>query len=633
MNTKKILFFLLSIGCFFSCSDYLDIVPDKIATIDNAFANKNEAEKYLMTCYSYIPSFHEHDKNVGLLGADELWAYYPGSEFDTWMIARGQQNTNDPYMNFWEGKRGGKNLYNALRDCNIFLENVEDTEKVSDLTATMRQRWIGEVKFLKAYFHFLLFRAYGPIVIVDKNLPIDTPAQETQKERSTTDEVVDYIAGLLDEAYEYLPQDITNKTEELGRLTKPAALMLKARLLVTAASPLFNGNPDYADFKDKEGVHLFSTEYDEKKWVKASEACYDAIESCELNNIELYIFKLDDKLSETTQIQMNIRNSIGEKWNNELIWGLSGRPVSGLQSFCMARIDPRNLGNMWAAQERLNPTIEIANIFYTDKGIPMDEDKTWDYSGRYTIQVAENSDRFNLAEGYATAKLNFNRENRYYASLAFDGSVWYMKNSPSGSDENTYTVKSRMGQPQAKLGAYNYSVTGYWPKKLINWKFELSNNSSTTEWFPWPEMRLADLYLLYAEALNESGHTQEALPWIDMVRARADLKGVEYSWKNFSTKSEKYKTKSGLREIIQQERAIELIFEGHRFWDLRRWKIAPNILNQKIHGWDIDQESPEAYYRPKVLFDQEFVAPRDYLFPLREESLYNNTKLVQNPGW
>ncbi|WP_197027684.1 RagB/SusD family nutrient uptake outer membrane protein [Prevotella sp. 10(H)] len=291
MTTKKILFSVLLMCCFFSCNDYLDIVPDKIATIENAFANRNEAEKYLMTCYSYIPSHHQHTGNIALTGADELWAYYPGSDFDPWMIARGSQNTNDPYMNFWEGKRGGKSLYNALHDCNIFLENVENTEKVPDLTTTMRQRWIGEVKFLKAYYHFLLFRIYGPIVIVDKNIPIDAQPLEMQKKRSSVDEVVEYIADLLDDAYEYLPQEVTNRTEELGRVTRPAALTLKAKLLVTAASPLFNGNPDYADFVDKEGMHLFSTEYDQSKWVKAAEACYDAIESCKLNNIELYTFK------------------------------------------------------------------------------------------------------------------------------------------------------------------------------------------------------------------------------------------------------------------------------------------------------------------------------------------------------
>ncbi len=634
MNAKKsIFFFLILISSFFSCSDYLDIIPDKIAVLDNAFANKNEAEKYLMTCYSYIPSHQDHTGNIGLMGADELWAYYPGSDFSPWMIARGLQNSNDPYMNFWEGRNGGGTLYNAIRDCNIFLENVEVNNKVPDLTSTMRQKWIGEVKFLKAYYYFLLFRMYGPIVIVDQNVDVDAPADEMQKRRSSVDEVVLYISDLLDEAYEYLPQMITNRTEELGHVTKPAALTLKAKLLVTAASPLFNGNPDYADFVDKEGNHLFNADYEQEKWDLAAEACSEAIVSCNLSNVELYRFTSNERLSDTTRIQMNIRNSFSEKWNSEIIWGLSGRAVNTLQSFSMARIDPENLGNMWAAQERLNPTIEIASKFYTDKGVPMNEDKTWDYAGRFDSQTASENERFNLAAGYTTAKLNYHRENRYYASIAFDGSVWYMQNSRSGSDENTFTVKARVGQPQAKLGAYNYSVTGYWPKKLINWKFVLSSNSSTTEWFPWPELRLADLYLLYAEALNECDLQNEAIDWIDLIRERAGLEGVAYSWDNYSTKPDKYKTKDGLREIIHQERTVELVFEGQRFWDIRRWKSAAEELNQKIHGWDIDQETPEAYYRPRVLFDQEFKSPRDYLWPLREEALYLNEKLVQNPGW
>lgn len=616
-----------------SC-DYLDIVPDKIATIENAFANKNEAEKFLTTCYSYIPDYHSQSGNIGLLGADELWAYYPGTDYIPWMIARGLQNSNDPYMNYWEGKNGGKPMYKAINDCNTFLENVEDIEKIEDLSATMRKRWVGEVKFLKAYYHFQLFRMYGPIVVKDKNIPITAPLEEMQMKRLPVDQVVNYIANLLDDAIvSGLPQTITNKTEEIGRATIPAVLTLKAKLLVLAASPLFNGNTDYADFRDKDGDLLFNTTYELSKWERAAKACEEAITSTVLSEMKLYEFSGNDRLSETTKTQMSIRNSIGEKWNSEIIWGLSGRAVSDLQSLCMARIDPNYLGNMWAAQERLNPTIEIANKFYTSNGVPMNEDKTWDYIGRFSKKKAEHNDRFNLAEGYETAKINFERENRYYASLAFDGSVWYMQNSYSGSDENTFTVKSRMGQPQAKLGAYNYSVTGYWPKKLINWKFVLSTNSSTTEWFPWPELRLADLYLLYAEALNESGKMQEALTWIDQVRERAGLDSVASSWENFSTKPTKYKTKEGLREIIHQERSIEFVFEGERFWDLRRWKTASDVLNQQIHGWDIDQEEVSAYYRPKVLFTQEFIAPRDYLFPLRTESLYDNKKLVQNPGW
>jgi hypothetical protein len=374
-------------------------------------------------------------------------------------------------MNYWNGTRGGNGLYKAIRDCNIFLENVSDLSKVSNLDPVMRKRWIGEVQFLKAYFHFYLFRMYGPIVIVDKNLPISASPEEVRLKRSPVDSVVNFISNLLDTAALNLPQIIINQSTELGRVTKPVALALKARLLVTAASPLFNGNSDFAGFTDKDGVHLFSPESDPAKWDKAAQACKDAVESCESNGIQLYTFNSFLALSDTTITEMSIRNCVTEKWNSELIWGLSGRRGDGIQSECMARIDPAYPLNIWGARDLLNPTLNIAELFYTENGVPINEDKNWNYANRYNILAATHDEHYNLIEGYSNAAFHHKRELRFYANLAFDGSTWYMQNSPSGSDENTWTVKARVGGPQARLGAYNFSVTGFWPKKLFNWKY------------------------------------------------------------------------------------------------------------------------------------------------------------------
>lgn len=634
---KKIHIIILTIVCslvgtLYSCDDYLDVIPDNIATLDNSFSNRNEAEKYLFTCYSYLPNNHTGWGNIGLMGADELWVIYPGNDHTPWMIARGLQNANDPYMNCWDGHNGGKAYYKAIRDCNIFLEYVEDRTKVQDLSITMRLRWISEVKYLKAYYHFQLFRMYGPIVIVDKNLPVYSEPGDIDLKRDPVDEVVQYISDLLDEAYTDLPQDITNRVEELGRVTKPAALTLKAKLWLTAASPLFNGNPDYADFTDKENKALFNPVYDATKWDKAVEACKLAIQSCEDSFMKLYTFDSYLPISDDTKLQMTLRNSFSDKWNSELIWGLSGRSVTQLQVDCMARIDPKYLLNMWAARDLMNPTLDITNQYYTENGVPINEDKEWNYSGRNDISVVNEADRYKLVKGYETANIHIGREARFYANLAFDGAVWYMENNRNNDDE-AWTVKSRVGQPQAKMGTYNYSVTGYWTKKLVNWKYVLTDNSSTYEPYPWPEFRLSDLYLMYAEALNEAGNSNEAIVWLDKIRERAGLKGVKESWTAHSTRPNKYASKEGLREIIHQERTIELMFEGQRFWDIRRWKEADKVMNKKVYGWDIDQESPEAYYRPKPLFEQEFVSPRDYLFPIKKETLLLNTNLVQNPGW
>ena len=157
----------------FSCDNYLDVVPDNVATIDDAFVDRASAEKFLATCYSYLPNFGDPWVNAGIGAGDEVWfnEEIVGSDFNSALIARGLQNATDPHLNFWDGRMRGKNLYIGFRDCNIFLEEIHNAV---GLTESERKRWIAEVKFLKAYYHFWLFKSYGPIPIIKENLPIYT---------------------------------------------------------------------------------------------------------------------------------------------------------------------------------------------------------------------------------------------------------------------------------------------------------------------------------------------------------------------------------------------------------------------------------------------------------------------------
>ena len=527
--------------------------------------------------------------------------------------------------------------YRGIRDCNIFLENVSDMSKVGDLTPSMRKRWLAEVKFLKAYYHFCLFRMYGPIVIADDNLPISATPEEVRKKREPVDKVVQYIVDLLDECLEDLPRVISNKGSVLGRVTQIANLTLKARLLVTAASPLFNGNKDYANYVDKDGEHLFNSTEDPTKWDTAIAACEAAIEASQNPELglELYSYKSNLILSDETKCQLSIRNSVTEKWNTELIWGLSSRSDAHLQSLCMTRVGAYP-NNMWGGQEMLNPTMEATNLYYTKNGVPMDEDKTWNYADRFKVKMHTNEQPYELASYYETIQMNFDREPRFYANIGFDGCTWYQYNCPSDSEKDIWTTKNRAGQAQGKLGTNSYTTTGYWTKKLVSVTYEVTQSGYTTERFPWPEMRLTDLYLLYAEALNEKddvNNRELAISYLDQIRARAGLKGIKESWDTYSKYPNRYKTQEGLREIIQRERAIELMFEGSRFWDLRRWKTANKVLNEKIHGWNFEGETPAEYYSQRTLYTLKFIAPRDYFWPIHQNDLVVNPKLVQNPGW
>lgn len=604
---------------------YLDIVPDDVATIDNAFVMRSAAEKFLFTCYSYLPDEDNLQQDPAFLGGDECWTY--ASNMVPWRIARGEQGVVEPLVNYWDGLQGGTPAFKAIRDCNIFLANID---KVPDIDDFEKARWVAEVKFLKAFYHWLLLRMYGPIPLMDKNLPVSSATAAVKVSRQPVDSCFAYITGLLDEAARDLPDRIEVEAIERGRITKGIALAIKARILLAEASPLFNGNPDYAGFTDRDGQHLFAATADPGKWQRAADACLEAITFCEAQGAALYYWDPNHQgLSDTTIVKMNIRNAITDKWNPEIIWGDPNSRANFLQWCAQARLLPEATPNIWSL---MAPTLRMAELFYTDKGLPIDEDKTWPYADRYKLRTATAADRFNIKEGYQTVGLHFQREPRFYADLGFDGGIWYGQGR--FDDKDPYYVQGKMGQAAARKDVAYYSVTGYYAKKLANYNNPVSQSVSyAAETYPWPRIRLAELYLSYAEALNEAqGPGPEVYRWIDLVRARAGLPGLEASWTQYARNPDRIKTKAGLRRIIHQERNIELAFEGRRFWDLRRWKEAETLLNGPVLGWDIEQESAQDFYRLQVLYNQTF-RKRDYFWPIRERELINNERLVQNPGW
>lgn len=632
MKNIKIVLIIILLGSVASCKKYLDVVPDNVATLENAFTMRNTAETYLFTCYSYLPSEASAFTNPGFVAGDENWFNYPGASIPVTAttIARNNQNVVDPSLNFWDGTQGGEALYNGIRDCNIFLENIG---KVPDMDQFEKDQWASEVKFLKAYYHFWLLRMYGPIPLIRENLPVTASKEELEVERKPVDECFNYIVGLIDSAVVRLPDKVSSETSELGRVTRPIAMSMKAKILVYAASPLFNGNTDYVGFKSKNGTPLFNAVYDRLKWEKAVNACKEAIEICHASGHRLYYYNqsvTQYPVSDVTRTQMNIRNSVCEKWNNEIIWGNTNSMASSIQSQCTPRgLDPTKI--TIGTGGNFGPPLNVVENFYSKNGVPITEDNTWDYAKRYDLKIVTDVDKYNLISGYTTARLNFDREPRFYADLAFDGAIWYGQGRYDES--NSFTFKSKLGQPQSRVTPYNYTATGYQTKKLVSYNSVMTTSYQISQ-YPWPVIRLADLYLLFAEALNEYNDdpTSEVYDYLNLVRERAGLKTVQESWTQFSTSPNKYLTKPGLRQIIHQERTIELAFEGHRFWDLLRWKEAANVLTGPVKGWSIDQSDETTYYKPKVLFNRTFTL-RDYFWPIKESNLSMNQKLIQNPGW
>lgn len=642
MKHIKIILLIGFLSTICSCKKYLDVIPDSIATIENAFTLRTSAEKYLFTCYSYMPNDGSFNDNAAFNSGDEVWYMDPIRDVDATYtnIAKGQQNSAAPLGNYWSGISRGKPLFQGLRDCNTFLANIG---KVAELNEYERERWIAEVKFLKAYYTFCLVRMYGPVPLMKENLPISASPEEVKVYREPVDDCFAYIVELLDEAIanDLLPDRIVGvESTELGRITKSIARAFKAKVLVTAASPLFNGNTDYANMKDNKGRQLISQTFDLKKWEVAVAACKDAIEFCQGNGYQLATFQGNTgyTLNDTIKRELDIRTALTAKINNtEVIWPNTNSRAGDMQRYSMANLN--TFTSTSNAKSIIAPTLKMAELFYTKNGVPITEDKFWNYGDRYTLKTAVASDRFYVRLGEQSVALHFDREPRFYADMGFDRGIWFgnwVSNYDCTLPAGLLYVKGRRGETAARQGASNYSITGYYSKKLVNietFGAADGNMTSNTVQYPWPEMRMADLYLLYAESLNElNGPGAETYKWINLVRARAGLKSVEASWEASSKDPSKYKSKTGLRDIIQQERSIELMFEGQRYWDLKRWKTAHIALNNPVKGWDITQLDAPAYYKQVLLFDQRF-GLKDYLWPIEIGELRINQNLVQNIGW
>ncbi|WP_299551491.1 RagB/SusD family nutrient uptake outer membrane protein [Seonamhaeicola sp.] len=666
ININKSFLIILAIILATSCSDFLDVVPDDIATIEDAFDDQNSAKSYLYTCYSWMPNLGNQSNNPTFYGGDEvlidptnLAAISNLTNINLWNIALGEQNVDTPLADYWTGNGGGKNMYNGIRDCNIFIENIDN---VISIELSERLRWKAEAKFLKAYYHFYLFRMYGPIILVDENISIDAPTNEFQQFRSTVDECVTFIADLFREAADDLPNIITDRELELGRATKPAAYAMRARVLTYAASPLFNGNGDYSSLVDKRGISLFPQTFDETKWQVAAEACKQAIDTAEASGATLFRFdpneialpsgqSVADVPEEIINV-LTIQQSLSERWTEEKLFvSTEGRAGGGLQNQAQARTHTRFSNNINVGCN-FSPPLRIAEMFYTKNGVPIDEDTTWDYENRYQLRnytTATDTDtngngvpdnQYYVKNGETTINLHFDREVRFYGSLGFDRGIWYgnpaVYNGSTNAGYEDHYLEGRGASEYSgtNQGAGRRSSTGYYAKKVTNFNNTIRHdgNGTSVRDYPFPEIRLADLYLLYAECLNEVGDITAAQINIDIVRERAGLDGVAASWANFSSQPDKPSNKVGLRDIIQQERMIELAFEGQRFWDLRRWKLAEQYYNQPYKGWNIEAETPEDYYIPVTGLVRSF-SFKEYLWPIRTNEILTNPNLIQNVGW
>jgi hypothetical protein len=633
-----------------SCSNYLNVVPDSTLKLEDIFSTKVEAWNGLAKVYSYMPDEYDQHSSSWLLGDEWINNITYDLTADSYRpirIMRGLQDIGTAMLGYWSGTGGGRPLYQAIRQANVFLTNID---LVKDLEEIERKDWIAQVKFLKAYYYFLLLQRYGPIIINDELVAPDAMAEDLFHQRAPVEDCFDLILRLMNEAIPDLKEHVDSN--ELGQVDKVAATAIKARVLLFRASPFFNGNKDYQNFLDHNKQPFFPQEDDREKWKDVIDAVEEAITVAKSHGLDLYtyegtpyLYDVEDYEHDPQKMQTlyTLRLVVCEPWNKELLWGLSNLQYTGENNlaFRSAIRLPTGYGQGYTnttgfSRQEIGATYRMLERYYTKNGIPVEEDKTIDNSSIYDIVTTPGIeepkyDEFRglMQPGAKTINLYLNREPRFYANLGISGGYW-----------RAHSVRINTMMFSGTDGGYNSSFpTNYIPsgigvQKLVHPE-STSGNWQRVIRYPFPVIRMADLYLMKAEALNEYyGPSQDVYDAINIVRRRAGIPDVETVWSNSDLVRtvNKHTEQEGMKEIILRERSIEFAFEGSRYWDVVRHKKAFTEFLTPVLGWTYNGTSAETFFVRQVLQSRKF-STRDYLWPIDLNEMNTNGRLIQNPGW
>lgn len=614
---KRILILLISASLLIYSCDFLDIVPDDTSTLADAFRNESTAEAFVYSCYSYIPVYNNCRNNFSWFMSNELVCskHWGLQWFNFLKMQQAQYSASTPVLDIWQ------QCYQGIKQCYIFLGNIDNVVPVNTSPsqyAANKKKWIGEVKFLIAYYHSMLLQHYGPIVVADSEIPMAGTGEELFRPRRTYDDCVEAIAKMFDDAIVDLPSNVPSL--EYGKATKVVAQSLKARMYLFAASPLYNGNSEfYSDFKDKNGTHLISQTPNKEKWKKAMDETKKAIQMAEAENIALYKYTKKSGLSKFEQAVYDARYTMVDPWNSELIWGYSGTKESATnENYMQVLVTPKGFCPRGVRPVGgIGPTLTAVEIFYSKNGVPCDEDPQYDWENRYTV-----------APGDSTLQLHRNREPRFYAAIGFDRGDYEI-------NSETVTLKLRFGEQngvvQPDLNA-DHLYSGYALKKGVH---PDNQATSTGQWainhYPYPIIRLGELYLNYAEACAEYTGQLDAdgTRYFNAIRTKAGLPSLSESFGNVTGKD--------LIEVIRRERMIEFCFEAWWLYDVKRWKIADEFFAPDANGMrglNSAGATLETFNTPRVLPERPIVFSRkQYLYPIAQSYLDINKNLIQNPGW
>jgi len=602
MTSRVAGIFLLFIAATFfaSCQKgFLDQVPDDRITIEKIFSRQKYSEEYLANVYNYIPNEAYRNTTIYDGCSDDVDITYdrPGQGYDTYPINLGNWNASSDYYNKWGY------YYRGIRSATYFMQHIGENAEILAQGTTgeaLITKYRAEARFLRAYCYYNLLRQYGPVIILgDEPISgdLDPTADEVNLPRNSFDECADYIVAQLDIAIPDLPKHFTDQGDsDYGRATQAICQAVKSRTLLLAASPQFNGNTDYADFKNADGKQLISSQYDVQKWKRAADASKILI-----TDFDFSLYRKNDAKG-VIDPYLSTRDVFLDPWNSEVIFARTSNNLSGYERSCTPR-----LASGYCA---IALTQQLVDEFEMDNGKARDE------TGSGYVEEGFST----VATKYAlkgTWNMYVNREPRFYVNVSYSGSAWI---NPS---EGVKIIGTFFTGESGKKGSWDFPRTGYIARKNVH----PDTNPRIAKYIarPFVMIRYAEILMNYVEALNESDPgNSDISKYLNDIRDRAGLPPVAAGL-----------NQADMRTKIRHERRVELCMESLRYTDTRRWKIAEQTDGGPFYGMYVETGTKlnDLIFYQRTIFERRVFLKNYYLFPIPQSEIDRDVNLVQNPGW
>lgn len=633
------------IACFlatviYSCSDVLNQAPDGKISLEEVFGDNDKTMYYLNTCYSGINAkgcLYFFWSRGPVNWCDDSW---DADDLDvSWAASRryydGNASASDFPANYNAGDSGNESVswarsFQRIRNCAVFLQNIPNAKVNSE---SDRSRWTAEAHILRAYYYSELLMWFGCSLPIIRE-PYTYDADFSKVERSSFHDVVEFIVEDCDAALacEELPWRITTDSEAM-RMTKAVAWAIKSRMTLFAASPLYNDGNNY--------------------WEEAYSVNKAAVQALESNGYALY-----DKLNQAAV------------WGDEKAYLPTAASQYFNEYFCNSgayAADPADKETIYQLRDGGN--LDLANVDgigailgYKTGTCPSQElvDAFETIDGQPVLDLAKPYlDEQHLKPNYNSSNTTYdknnpyaNRDPRFYATVYYNGSKRYcnwsteaekksFENLGQGKGENVRIITTWDAYEDAKGNIINSpeplmgrsmtgrtpTRTGYFQRKFLhpNSGVEMRLNGARHK-----DYRLAEIYLNFAEAAMEAGHTDEAITYVNKVRARAGMPGLPAGLSG-----------ENLRQRIHNERRVEFALEGNRYFDVRRWHKPDEDLSATdrwITGAHITHMQDGTYKYERTILKERQCYTNKWLkmpIPLTE---VNNMRAItgedwQNPGW